>query len=60
MARLIGAIEVEREVTSDSEDLRQLVHANARSIFALGHILDVVYLVFNAPMVPNALSKRFR
>ena len=59
IGELIGAIEVKREVPSDGEDLWQLVHADARSVFALGHIADVVYLVFDAPIAPNAPSKGF-
>ena len=54
----MGAVEVERKVTSNRKDLRQLMQ-DARSIFTLSHIPDVVYLVFDSPIAPNALSKGF-
>jgi hypothetical protein len=52
-------MEIECEVTRDGKDLRQLMHGDAGSIFALGHVPDVVHLVFDAPIASNALGKGF-
>ena len=57
IGELMGVIEVERKIASDSEDLQQLVLTDARSILALGHIPDMVYLIFDPPIATNAPSE---
>ena len=41
------------------ENVRQLVHPNARTILPLRHVSNIMNLIFHPPIAPNAMSKRF-
>ena len=55
----VVTVEVQRKVPSHSKHLRQLIHANARSVFTLRHIAHMVDFVLHPPIASNSFGKSF-
>ena len=53
------AIEIESQITGEGKQVRQWLDANPESILALCDIPHVMNLIFNVPVITNALSKLF-